>query len=380
MRQTVRVSPALAALATAAGSRLDAAAGARGALALPRAPLPRCAARPGSSPPNGATLELRLAFPWPDLERALCHPALALPPPPRRRARARSPPPAARACWRRSSATPRAVPYLDRLPLTATDERGLTRLWSAQAGAGGARRAPGRGQPHGPGALRHLPRLLAAARAARTSARPSRAPWTARTSPASSSARRPCPCRTCCRPRCCPRRPRPRPRAPPAGQPASVTLLYDAGQEDQRAVAERIQVKLHDRGYTVALEPQSRAELRARWAKGDFDLMLHALLLPPVPGPALAVVLDAGGPQGLARRGAAAHRRAWRMPGARDATGRASGRLALAPRCRSARSTPRAWACARPRRWAGSCWTRRGCRCSTARLPPPSRRPAGTHR
>ncbi|NPC86479.1 peptide ABC transporter substrate-binding protein, partial [Pyxidicoccus fallax] len=78
-----------------------------------------------------------------------------------------------------------------------------------------------------------------------------------------------------------------------------VTLLYDSSVEDQRAVAERIQVKLHDRGYTVALEPLPRAALRARWAKGDFELMLHALLLPPAPGPALAVVLDAGGRRDL---------------------------------------------------------------------------------
>jgi hypothetical protein len=64
-------------------------------------------------------------------------------------------------------------------------------------------------------------------------------------------------------------------------------------------VAERIQVKLHDQGYTVALEPLPRAALRARWAKGDFELMLHALLLPAVPGPALAVVLDAAGRKDL---------------------------------------------------------------------------------
>jgi hypothetical protein len=78
-----------------------------------------------------------------------------------------------------------------------------------------------------------------------------------------------------------------------------VTLIYDAANEDQRAVAERIQVKLHDRGYRVALEPLPRAILRARWAKGDFDLMLQSLLLPPVPAPALAIVLDAAGRRDL---------------------------------------------------------------------------------
>jgi hypothetical protein len=96
-----------------------------------------------------------------------------------------------------------------------------------------------------------------------------------------------------------PQAPRPRPGAPAPGAPKTVTLLYDSSLEDQRAVAERIQVRLHERGYTVALEPRTRAELRARWAKGDFELMLHALLLPPVPGPALAVVLDAAGRKDL---------------------------------------------------------------------------------
>jgi MarR-like DNA-binding transcriptional regulator SgrR of sgrS sRNA len=92
--------------------------------------------------------------------------------------------------------------------------------------------------------------------------------------------------------------PKPRPSAPPANS-RTVTLLYDAANADQRAVAERIQVKLHDRGYKVALEPQPRNILRTRWAKKDFDLMLQSLLLPPVPGPALAVVLDAGGRKDL---------------------------------------------------------------------------------
>jgi hypothetical protein len=49
----------------------------------------------------------------------------------------------------------------------------------------------------------------------------------------------------------------------------------------------------------VALEALPRAELRARWAKGDYELMLHSLLLPPVPGSALAVVLDAAGRKDL---------------------------------------------------------------------------------
>ncbi len=130
--------------------------------------------------------------------------------------------------------------------------------------------------------------------------------------------------------------------------------------EDQRAVAERIQVKLHDRGYKVALEPLPRSMLRARWAKGDFELMLHSLLLPPVPGPALAVVLDAGGPQGSARRGAAPHRLAWRTGGA-GRTGPRAGTGAGALGAHPAPVCPGPGRARGARRWAGSCWTRRGC-------------------
>jgi hypothetical protein len=66
----------------------------------------------------------------------------------------------------------------------------------------------------------------------------------------------------------------------------------DDGLPDQRAVGERIQVKLHDLGYRVSLKALPRAVLRARWARGEFDLMLHSVLLPPQPAPALAVVLE----------------------------------------------------------------------------------------
>jgi hypothetical protein len=93
-----------------------------------------------------------------------------------------------------------------------------------------------------------------------------------------------------------PQQPLPRPAAPaPLTVPKDLTLVFDSGLEDARAVAERIQVRLHDRGYKIALRAVSRSDLRAIWASGDFDLMLHPLLLPPVPGPALAVTMEAAG-------------------------------------------------------------------------------------
>jgi MarR-like DNA-binding transcriptional regulator SgrR of sgrS sRNA len=92
----------------------------------------------------------------------------------------------------------------------------------------------------------------------------------------------------------------PAPATPPTG-PAprapgrELTLLYDSALDEHRAVGERIQVRLHDRGYRVALKAVSRAELRARWASGDFDLLLQSLLMPPVPSAALALVIELGG-------------------------------------------------------------------------------------
>ena len=246
---------------------------------------------------SGDTLELTLAFPWPDQERALCHPALALP---RTAASALGPFSAtagrgldARLAW------PPGRPYVDRLRPQATDERGLTRLLSNH----GTQVALG--VPPDPGS-----RSGAALYATYLAWSPRQVPENFRQAVENALDREdltrlfvrgpaePMPhlLPAALMPR--PAGPRPaRPAAPPGGR--QVTLLHDADNEDQRAVAERLQVKLHDQGYTVALTPLPRAELRARWARGEYELMLHSLLLPPVPGPALAVVLDAAGRKDL---------------------------------------------------------------------------------
>ncbi|QRK08115.1 peptide ABC transporter substrate-binding protein [Archangium violaceum] len=245
---------------------------------------------------TGDTLELALAFPWPDLERALCHPALA---PPRSVPAALGPFSAAgthtveaRLAWSQGR------PYVDRVRLMPTDERGLSRLWSTQEAqvalgvlsdsgtvsgtalyatylAWSPRRVP-------PDFRRAVESAIDREDLTRLFVRGPAVPMPHLLPPAhlSQSAG-------------------PRPSPPPAQAGRKVTLLYDASSEDQRAVAERLQVRLHDRGYAVALERLPRAELRARWAKGDYELMLHSLLLPPVPGPALAVVLDAAGRKDL---------------------------------------------------------------------------------
>ncbi|MCE9667930.1 peptide ABC transporter substrate-binding protein [Myxococcus stipitatus] len=244
---------------------------------------------------SGSTLELALAFPWPDLERALCHPALSAP--------VSSSPlgpfgAAGRGALEANLGWPQGRPYLDRLLLTATDERGLSRMWSArqvQVEMGvPAETGPVSGTPLHATYLAFSPRRLPADFRQAVESAIDREDLTRLfvRSPA-------VPMPHLLPPALMSQAARPRPVAPATAPARTVTLLYDSALEDQRAVAERIQVKLHERGYTVALEPLSRAALRARWARGDFELMLHALLLPPVPGPALAVVLDAGGRKDL---------------------------------------------------------------------------------
>ncbi|MFB1481052.1 ABC transporter substrate-binding protein [Corallococcus sp. RDP092CA] len=243
---------------------------------------------------TGANLDLALAFPWPDLERSLCHPALATPPSP-----ASGPFSAAgRGVLEAQSTWPEGRPYLDRLALTATDERGLARLWSARQVQVGLGMPPDTDTFTG-----------AALYATYLAYSPRKVPADFRQAVESAIDREDLtrlfvkgpavPMANLLPPALMPQGSRPRPGAPPAGAGRKVTLAYDAALADQRAVAERIQVKLHDQGYTVALEPQSRAALRSRQAKGDFELMLSAYLLPPIPGPALAVVLEAGGRRDL---------------------------------------------------------------------------------
>jgi hypothetical protein len=247
---------------------------------------------------NGATLELPLSFPWPDLERALCHPALALP------LTTVAPslgPFAATATPGRLEARlgyPEGRPYLDHLLLTATDERGLARMWTSHEAQVELGAAPEAGVLTGP-AL-YATYLTFSPRRVPTDFRQAFESAIDREDLTRLFVRAPAvPMPYLLPPALLEQAAKPRPSAPASSGGRPLTLIYDATNEDQRAVAERIQVKLHDRGYKIALEPQSRPLLRIRWAKGDFDLMLQSLLLPPIPGPALAVVLDAAGRKDL---------------------------------------------------------------------------------
>ncbi|MHB8878280.1 MAG: ABC transporter substrate-binding protein [Myxococcaceae bacterium] len=242
-------------------------------------------------------LDLTLAFPWPDLERSLCHPALAIVDARSDRLFGVGPfrPAAEKGSYLANPAFPEGRPYADQLTVTATDERGAARLLSlrkAQVALGGADEGAG---PAGPALYATYLAFKGKAvggefRAAFESAidrtdltrffvRAPAVPMVRLLPPALQAG--------------------PDPLRPSGAQrsasPREVTLLFDQSLDDQRAVAERLQVKLHDRGYKVALKGLPRSALRTRWAAGDFELMLHSLLLPPAPAPALAVVIDAAG-------------------------------------------------------------------------------------
>jgi len=86
--------------------------------------------------------------------------------------------------------------------------------------------------------------------------------------------------------------------APPAARPPTVpaparsfTLGYSTSVPEHRAVAERLQVLLHDAGYPVQLRPDTQSALAEARRTGAVQAALVSLLLPPLPAPALALVL-----------------------------------------------------------------------------------------
>jgi peptide/nickel transport system substrate-binding protein len=99
-------------------------------------------------------------------------------------------------------------------------------------------------------------------------------------------------------------------RAASGAAPAQVRLLVLDGAADQRAVADRLQVSLFDRGVRVAVERVDATRFAERLARGDHDVALVTVTLVS-PRPALAaaqVALATGGPrlarETLARLGA----------------------------------------------------------------------------
>ncbi|MBL8955300.1 MAG: peptide ABC transporter substrate-binding protein [Myxococcaceae bacterium] len=223
---------------------------------------------------SGNAVELKLAYAWPDLDSALCHPALALP----NAGPFKLSPTAGR--YTADGAYAAGRPYLDEIIVTSTDDRGAERLFSQRKAhlAVGLLPKPELEKVQLPfaTALLFSPSLGAGFRAAfetsvdrtdlvRFFVRPPAAPLLPGT---------------------------PQTKPAPLSPVREVTLLYDASLDDQRAVAARLQVRLNPLGYRVALKPLPRRELRARWAKGDYELMLFSSLLPPRASSALALVLE----------------------------------------------------------------------------------------
>lgn len=86
------------------------------------------------------------------------------------------------------------------------------------------------------------------------------------------------------------------------GQAPRLSLLVPAG-EASRAVADRLQVKLFDRGVRVAVEALPPEAFAARLAAGDFELaLLTRTLAAPAPAPAAVEVAWALGGPPAARR------------------------------------------------------------------------------
>jgi MarR-like DNA-binding transcriptional regulator SgrR of sgrS sRNA len=94
---------------------------------------------------------------------------------------------------------------------------------------------------------------------------------------------------------------RPSPSAAAARGSGTAVLLY-ADRPAQRAVAERLQILLRDAGVRLTLAPRSPEALDRDWSGGQGDLALRSVLLPPLPAPALAVVLELSGDAAASRR------------------------------------------------------------------------------
>lgn len=233
---------------------------------------------------TAAGAELSLAFPFPDFERALCHPALA---------------PVGVGPFRFGNQTftanvffPEGRPFVDALTVTSSDARGAERLLQqrkAHVALGLATAADDDALLYATfltfSAARTGPGFRAAFEAAIERADLTRffvlppAAAMGQLLPPPLARGMPEPARL--------------PRPAPLATPRELTLAYDAALVDHRAVAERIQVKLHTSGYRVALKPLARAQLRA--SPRDFDLALQSVLLPPTASLALALALELGG-------------------------------------------------------------------------------------
>jgi hypothetical protein len=236
----------------------------------------------------GRAVELQLRGTAPSLERALCHPAFALPTGPFTAKDGRLAP---------VLAQPLGRPWFDEVTLQVTDARTAERLFAQRrvhlvVGPGSDADAPQlfvTALLIGPGVGAHLREAVDAVAERGDLARffvGGPAGPLPTLVPPSLGATTP------------PRAPaRPAPLTPPR----ELVLTYADDTEHERAIAQRLQVKLQPLGYRLALRGQPRAALRAR-RPAESELQLVSLLLPPTAVGALLMWTEiAGAPE----RGAA---------------------------------------------------------------------------
>jgi peptide/nickel transport system substrate-binding protein len=248
-----------------------------------------------------SVLELSTTFAWPDLPKSLCHPSLAIAAQPSRSGLGFAgvgpfvPRPRGDFLDQNSS-FPLGRPYLDRLKVVfVTGRRALRLLSLGQVdlvlGEAEQKSAIARGAALYATYLAFRPERTGGEFRKDFERAVDRTQLTQFFAPAASV-----PMFNLLPPALMSQAPLPTPAAPATrGVPTPLTLFYDQALPEQRSVAERIQVKLHDLGYRIALKAIPRSELRSRWASGQFDLMLNAVLMPPVPGPALALAIELAG-------------------------------------------------------------------------------------
>ncbi len=234
--------------------------------------------------PGAGTVDLSLDGPAPLLEKTLCHPALSVPVAPYVKSEA-------------NARHPEGRPYPDAVNLQRTDGRTAERLLGQRrthlvVGGSGTANAPDAPElfatyvvmsPKVPAALKQaVDATTDRADLTRFFVRPPAQPLFS-VLPASLGGLNTAP---------------PRPARPPPQTPArEVALFFDQSNDDHRAIAEKLQVKLQPLGFRLSLRPLSRAELRTQWATGSTELMLQTVLLPTT-GPAAAGVLwELSGPK-----------------------------------------------------------------------------------
>jgi MarR-like DNA-binding transcriptional regulator SgrR of sgrS sRNA len=266
-------------------------------------------------------LELPLAFPWPELEGALCHPSLAITAPaggagigPYRPAKERN-------HFEANAAFPLGRAFPDQLALTFTDERAAARLFALgrvhlALGISDGRAPPLPGPALYATYLAFSPEKVGADFRLAFESALDRNDLTRLFLPTAAV-----PLHALLPPALMAPVPLARPSVPSPSANRALVLAFDRSLPEHRSVAERIQVKLHELNYRLALKPLSRSQLRAGWASGNFDLMLHSILLPPAAPVALALAIELSGRHELLRSelppiGAQA------SPGERDAMAR----------------------------------------------------------